>query len=209
MQRTVTVDSQGQCGEVEILRKYLPEGPITYIDIGAGDPDSCSNTWAFYQQGGSGLLIEPLPTFWYRLLRLRPRDRLLPIAASNTKGVARLRACGPCSSMRPDWSIHEHANLLVETDTIENILLDYPTIRDNCQLCSIDVEGHEKQVLEGINWDTFHPGVIIVECMTFDESGPGTNLSAEWEPILIQNGYRRVAETAMNYIYTNIPAEEQ
>lgn len=197
----------GEHGELDAARKLLPnytgaEG-YTYVDVGAGDPIDCSNTWGLYQTGWRGVLIEPLPSFWYRLLRLRPQDTLLPIAVLNYKGYGRLRACGPCSSMRPDWAIAEHAETIVEVDTLANILNEYPNIRDNCQLCSIDVEGVEKQVLEGIDWNTFKPIVFIVEYRRFVPEGQKSeDLSHEWEPILTANGYVRCAGRGSNYLYT-------
>lgn len=214
MTRTVKPNGVGlgQLGEMNLIRPLLPPDPATYVDIGAGDPESCSNTWGLYQDGWHGLLIEPLPTFWYGLLRHRPRDRTLPIAVGNYTGPGRLRACGPCSSMRPDWAIQEQAELLVEVDTLANILADYPEIRDRCQLCSIDVEGMERQVLEGIDWDTFRPTVFVVEYLSFVPAGldeKGVDLSHEWEPLLLAQGYRRAGKTPLNYIYTNAPTAEE
>ena len=49
-----------QCEEDEILREFLPGGG-TYVDIGAGEPVQCSNTWAFYERGWRGLLVEEFP----------------------------------------------------------------------------------------------------------------------------------------------------
>lgn len=210
MQRTALLDGNymaGEAGEVALMRPHLPPGPATYVDVGAAEPESCSNTWPFYSEGWHGLLIEPLPTYWYRLLRLRPRDRLLPIAVSNEKGFAQLRACESCSSIRPDWNIREHAQLIVETDTLANILADYPEIRDQCQLCSIDVEGWERQVLQGIDWKTFRPAVFVIEYRQFHPAKLGADLSGDWELILDREGYRRVAETRLNYIYTNTESE--
>lgn len=207
MQRTTPLlgSGDGQCNEVEKIRPLLPGNlqDATYVDVGAADPVECSNTYAFYEEGWRGLLVEPVPTFWYNLLRCRPRDHLMPIAASNCTGVGRLRLCGPCSSLRPDWDIATHAECLVHVDTLANILADHADIRDRCQLCSIDVEGHERQVLEGIDWATFHPAVFVIEYRRFAENDPGNaeDLSGEWEPLLQQQGYTRAAETPMNYIY--------
>ena len=203
IERTVPTGlvAEGQCNEFSILRKLLPENEGVYIDIGAGDPESCSNTWAFYQAGWHGLLIEPYPGFWFKLMRLRPRDHLSPFACSNVDGFARMRVCGTCNSLRPDWNIDEQSTILVETAKLSTILLAYPELRDNCKLCSIDVEGLESEVLEGVDWETFHPEVFCVEYLRFNPSGPKENLSVEWEHILLNYGYVRHAQTALNYIY--------
>jgi FkbM family methyltransferase len=207
MRRTVVPSGglEGECGEVPIIREHLPPGVATYVDVGAGPAVSCSNTWAFYQEGWDGLLIEPLPTFWYDLLRLRPRDRLCPIGVTNAKGFRRLRAADGASSMNPTWPIAEHAERIVETDTLANILDTYPAIRDSCELCSIDVEGLEREVLEGIDWSTFHPAVFVVEYRKFAEGELGEDMSGQWEHLLLAQGYSRVGETRLNYIYAKVP----
>jgi FkbM family methyltransferase len=197
------MDAHG--AEIAIIRQHLPKGPATYVDVGAGPAVSSSNTWAFYQEGWRGLLIEPLPTFWYDLLRLRPGDHVSPLAASNVKGIARLRAADGSSSIRPDWSIAEHAEILVETDTLASILQAYPEVRQACRLCSIDVEGLELEVLEGIDWNSFHPAVFVVEYRKFESDRLGVDLSSEWEPILLTHGYHRVGKTELNYIYAIKP----
>jgi len=197
------MSTEGQCSEVPLIRRLLGEGcpPATYVDVGAGDPESCSNTWAFYLDGWSGLLIEPMPFCWYRLLRMRPRDYLAPYAASNIDGFGRLRVCGASSSMRPDWGIQEQAEIMVETFTLRTILKNYPQILRTCRLCSIDVEGLERQVLEGIDWQTFHPDVFVIEFVKFDAERVGADISAEWEPLILAQNYRLVGQTPLNRIY--------
>lgn len=189
-----------QAGEDLILAELLPDNEGTYVDVGASHPIECSNTWQFYRQGWRGLLIEPLRDCWPAILRHRPGDQLWPQAASNYTGYGRLRMQGTVSSLRADWAIQEQAVAFCEVDTLANILERFPEIRDKCRLCSIDVEGEEKAVLEGIDFSTFRPEVFVVEWFVYGKQPPDDDLSGTWLPILESQGYRVVGKTALNCI---------
>ena len=188
-----------QTEEDEILAKLLPEPNGCYVDIGAADPVDNSNTWQFYKRGWRGLLVEPVPSFHIRILRQRWQDKLWPTAAGDYAGYAKMRICGQVSSLRNDWNMEERTDGLVEVMPTREILATFPEIRDKCDLCSVDVEGFEKAVLDGIDWNLFRPRVLCVEYVVHGVSGADS--SSEWEPILTRNGYNRVAQTCCNYIY--------
>jgi FkbM family methyltransferase len=190
-----------QAGEDAILAELLRGSQGTYVDVGASHPIECSNTWQFYRQSWRGLLIEPLRDPWPAILKHRPGDHLWPQAASNYTGYGRLRMHGTVSSLRADWAIQEQATALCEVDTLANILERFPAIRDNCRLCSIDVEGEEKAVLEGIDFSTFHPEVFVVEWLVYGKQPPDDDRSAAWRPILEGHGYKQVHKTGLNYIF--------
>ena len=40
---------------------------MSYLDIGANHPFSLSNTYKFYREGGSGILVEPDPILYKRI----------------------------------------------------------------------------------------------------------------------------------------------
>jgi hypothetical protein len=48
-----------QDGEDAIIAELCPEPTGVYVDVGAGDPVSCSNTFQLWRRGWRGLLIEP------------------------------------------------------------------------------------------------------------------------------------------------------
>ena len=181
--------------EDRILGDLFPEANGVYVDIGAADPVDNSNTWQFYKRGWRGLLVEPVPSFYPRILRQRPRDQLWPTAVGDYAGYSHMRICGQVSSLRNDWVMEERNEGIVEVMPTREILANFPDIRDNCSLCSIDVEGFEKAVLEGIDWNLFHPRVVCVEYVVHSDT------SSEWESILNRNGYNRWAKTGCNYIY--------
>ncbi len=192
----------GQYDEDKILAKMLPGEKGIYVDIGAHHPQECSNTWRFYQRGWRGLLIEPLRDCWDALLLERREDRLCPIAASNVDGFARLRLCRSVSSLRDDWKIDEEGSQPVRTATLKTILNLYQDYDwSKTRLCSIDVEGHEKEVLEGIDWNTFRPEVFVLEYRTYDSKEPGPDVSRNWAGILLGNGYELKHTNGINQIW--------
>ncbi len=195
-------------GEDAILRKLLPDDPVVYVDVGAAEPVQCSNTWQFYQAGGRGLLIEPLPEWWGPLLRHRPLDRLWPTAASDRQGGSRLRMCQAGSSLDPEWRIKELGTTAIETMRLKDILQVFPEIRDSCQFCDVDVEGHEREVLSGIDWGTFRPNVYCVEYPLYHPDHQGESTEDKWAHILLDNGYREVTRTPGNIIYVEEKLED-
>jgi FkbM family methyltransferase len=169
--------------------------------VGAGDPVSCSNTFQLWRRGWRGLLIEPRKDAVYDLCARRAGDFVYPVAASNEDGWNRLRIQGSVSSMQADWNIDEQTKSFCKVETMATILDKFPVIRDACQLCSIDVEGHERQVLNGIDWETFRPRVFVVEYVAYGVQTPQNDISAKWEPLLTAQGYKLHATTSLNKIY--------
>jgi len=199
---TPAVHEGSQFEEDAIIARLLPGDTGLYVDIGASHSSECSNTWRLYQKGWRGLLIEPLPDAWGELLLNRREDYLCPMAASNIGGFANLRLCRSVSTLRPDWNVGETETVPVRTATLKDILLMYPeTDWSQTRLCSIDVEGHEKEVLEGIDWETFHPEMFILEYRAYDAVDYGEDISAAWKGILKGNGYKLHFTNKLNQIW--------
>jgi len=203
------VTCEGSQYEEDTILASLLTGPGMYVDVGASHPQECSNTWRFYQRGWRGLLIDPLPETWYGLLRHRPEDHLFPVACSNTNGTATLRMYHSVSTLREDWPIPDDNELLdIETMRLSDILSLFPTIRDCARLLSVDVEGLERQVLEGNDWSTFRPEVVVCEYRMYDSESLGHDTSCEYSSILCDAGYHLLLQTDLNQIWT-LPRQTQ
>jgi FkbM family methyltransferase len=191
-----------QAGEWPILRALLPDDPVVYVDIGAGEPEECSNTIGFYQTGGYGLLIEPRPEVVRQLQLTRPRDIVVPLAAWDSSEKLVMRLCAGCSTVRSDWPIPRTEGLKeIPAEPTRDILDNAPTIRDTCQLCSIDVEGAEANVLRGIDWTTFRPSLFIIEYITWSDTNNSRDMSHEWESYLLDEGYQEIDRSWLNILY--------
>lgn len=204
LQRTIPPDiPEGSQDEEDRMIAELLDGDYsgTYIDIGAGEAVSCSNTWQLYRHDMRGLLIEPLKDNVYNLLLRRPGDAVYPAAASDGNGWAIMYLLRSLSSLRADWNIEEQARAFVWRERTAEILARYPEIRDACSVMSIDVEGHEEAVLNGIDWDGHVPRIMIVE----DSRPDGSPTHHVWEGLLTMHGYELHAKTKTNRIYVNDP----
>jgi hypothetical protein len=202
-----------QHNEDQLLAELLP-GDGTYVDFGAGEPEECSNTWAFYQRGWRGLLVEPCRLFHDALLHQRPGDFIYNSAVRSYTGQTVLRLRGTVTSVLEDWlDVGEQLPThWVPCETAADILAKFPQVRDACRLCSIDVEGVEKEVLESIDWTTFRPDVFCIEYRKYDPVKLGEDISGEWTPLLEKQGYREVARTSLNLIFQDealIPEEPE
>jgi hypothetical protein len=62
----------------------------------------------------------------------------------------------------------------------------------------IDVEGAERDVLVGADWQQFRPKVVLVEAFAPDTFEPAWD---DWEPILTANGYHYVFTDDLNRYY--------
>jgi hypothetical protein len=72
--------------DVMIARLFPHEYRGFYIDVGAADPENLSVTCHFYNQGWSGVNVEPVTKFYDRLQQMRPRDITLKVAIGDTPG---------------------------------------------------------------------------------------------------------------------------
>lgn len=199
------VTHRGPDPELQAKLDQLLPGEGLYLDIGANDPIQLSNTWPLYQRGWRGLLVEPDPSCWFRLLRERPRDWLWPTAFSDAEGKAVMRcSMSGVSSLQNDWACPPDARAeIVELKIGRNVLNEFYEIRDKARLCSIDVEGHEANVILGLDLTRFRPEVFVVENLRYDPDRPKTATWPQWQPYLEQADYELVFETAdeMNRVY--------
>lgn len=173
-----------------------------YIDIGASHPRENSNTWALYRCGWRGMLIEPMSEYVYQLARVRTGDVVVPVAVSDYCGMIPIYPFRQLTSVDPNWSGNQTEPAVVECLTMKAILdiADYCHFRE-ATFCSIDVEGHERQVLSEIPWDIFRPKVLCIEYRQYSPDVLGADLTNTWEDIVLAQGYVLEGSTTMNKIY--------
>ena len=193
--------SYSQDMEDIIIRSILPdvkEG--RYIDIGANDPEVYSVTKAFYEMGWKGINIEPLPDKFKLLQEKRPLDINLNIGIGSKHDRKKLYVNGMGSSF-DDFTIsyahmEQSETIDVEIFTLAEIIdeyVDFPV-----DFCKIDVEGFEKEVLLGVDWEKFRPTLFIMESTIAGTDIPNYE---NWEYILLQNGYTLKTTHGINRYY--------
>jgi FkbM family methyltransferase len=185
----------------EFLEFLTPRAPGFFVDVGANHPSWGSQTWHLEQRGWRGILVEPLPEHADRLRQTRTAkvfavacsspenaDRMLPFyAADALSGLDR-------KQMAP-WAEPEVINVPVRT---LDSLLEEARAPQPLDFLSIDVEGHEVEVLRGFDFARWAPRLILLEDHV-------ANLNRH--RFMTANGYRLVRRTELNgwYVPHNAP----
>jgi FkbM family methyltransferase len=138
-----------------------------YVEVGANDPRERSQTWHLEQQGWTGVLIEPQPDL-AAMLRAERKAMVFAVACSSPANAGRelpLHVAGPLSSldrrsMAPGATPEKVIRVPVRT--LDSILEEAgsPAAFD---FLSIDVEGHEIEVLQGFDFARWRPRLIMIE----------------------------------------------
>lgn len=170
-----------------------------YVDVGANSPDIYSVTKLFYENGWSGINIEPLPDVFNELCAKRERDINLNVGIGNAPGIMTLHIDNMCSTLSDavvaDNHIENNPTLQVEVRTLADVLNEVKP--EQIHFVKIDVEGFEKQVLEGMDWN-YRPWAFCIE-----STKPNTVIPCyeEWEYILLEHGYILKEEHGINRFY--------
>jgi FkbM family methyltransferase len=139
-----------------------------YVEVGANHPTEGSQTWHLEQIGWSGVLVEPQPDLAAFLVTERKTAKVFPVACTspeNAGQVMSLHVDGARSGLdRERMAPGSKAEdvIAVQTKTLDSILgeAEAPAPID---LLSIDVEGHEIEVLSGFNFQRWQPLLILIE----------------------------------------------
>jgi len=202
------VSYAGSAEDVMLRRFFGDQATGFYIDIGAHDPLIGSVTQHFFLSGWRGINIEPLPAFFQRLVAARPNDINLNVAVSENSGTLDLivdHTEPGLSTMTQDLA-DEYARAGHRLERIE-----VPTrplgdiVREHCagrtvDFLKIDVEGHELEILRGIDLSVWRPRVILIEAGYKPEA---------WAPMIVSAGYILAGSDLWNRYYVRTEDAER
>jgi FkbM family methyltransferase len=191
----------------DVLLHRLFEGCAegAYIDVGACHPVFHSVTKLFYDRGWHGINIEPLPSLADLLAQDRQRDVNLRMGLSNREGTSKFFECP--ASVELSTLCEEQAEVLRRSgfEIVEHSI-PVTTLARVCErhtsgeihFLKIDVENHEREVLEGADWGRYRPRVVLVEA-----TRPQTNIPSyeHWEPLLLAADYLFAFFDGLNRYY--------
>jgi FkbM family methyltransferase len=182
----------------------VPQG--FYVDVGAYHPAIDSNTYAMYLRGWRGVAIEPAPAMASLWAGRRPDDVLIQAAAGTASGHTTFFTIGDIqqySTTTPQTAeLHRSGGAQVKATMVPQVSLNDVLARHrpsgDIHCVSIDVEGGERAVLEGLDLRRYRPWVILLESV---EPGRPVPNHAAWEPLLLDHGYEFAYFDEVNRFY--------
>lgn len=153
----------------DIYEKYLPDIGF-FVEVGAYDGITHSNTLGLIKAGWSGIMIEPVKSHFAQLkenMKNYPKIECLNVAISNETGNRMISVRGEWSTINTKFN--KVINSLGFAPEIEGVemakVVPLHMIMDNyynVDLLIIDTEGSELEVLESMRYSKL-PGMIIIE----------------------------------------------
>ena len=189
-----------------------------FIEVGAWNGISLSNTYFLEQMGWTGILVEPLRERFEDCVRNRPRSRVVHAACTapnqgNTINFTRVVGNEMLSCIEPEPAHvqrcrnegRQFEEIEVPAVTLDRLIMRerngpwqgrgpfIPKVGWQIDVVSIDVEGGELDVLKGFNLDRFRPQVLLIECNL-----PSGAAVAQY---LQGFGYKRIHRQVINDFY--------
>jgi hypothetical protein len=196
-----------------ILRQFQNNYKGTYLDIGCFHPTRHNNTYKMHKLGWSGMNIDLNPLTIELFDYARPKDINLNIGISNKETIKKLYFIDELNTQNtldPNQLLFlkNHHNIRNE-DIVEkeinvkpiNLILDDYGF-NNIDFMNLDVEGHELEIIESLN---FNKNKIKYLCIEMIKHNSEAELRSEKiNQILKSNKYSLIKEIGFNYIYKNL-----
>lgn len=154
--------------DISIVRLFDKSHRGFFVDVGCFHPKKYSNTWLLYKRGWRGINIDidPIKIDGFNLVR--PHDVNIACAVSNTEGEISYYSSGFYSLTITLDEAHARgkAGYVKRTTQCAKLthLIDGTRFKDReIDLLSVDVEGHDLEVLRSLDFGRYHPRLIAVE----------------------------------------------
>lgn len=186
-----------------------------FVEVGAFDGISYSNTWGLAERGWEGLLVEPIPELAEKCRKnhgIHPHVSIIQTAIGSHHGVVSLVVGGELTTANhaqaseyrdTAWARQSVTDTSIEVPmTTLDALLDERKVPAEFDLLVVDVEGYESAVFEGFTLSRWLPKMLIVELA---DTHPDLSLMASADARLsakIQaDGYQIVYKDAINTVF--------
>jgi FkbM family methyltransferase len=184
--------------EKELVWKFFGQRRAgVFVEVGANDPVAGSQTWLLEQNGWQGVLVEPQSAHYEKLRQRRKNSQVFQVACSGPEmeGEMDLLLADADGSSTLQKQRDTHGTNFIGTERVKVTTLDKVLQTagiDKIDFLSLDVEGHEIEVMRGLNFDKFKPSLILIEDGVRDLSK---------HHFLKARGYKLVKRTSINNWY--------
>lgn len=183
--------------------KHVDKG--FYIDVGANHPQHDSVTKHFYDNGWTGINIEPIQDWYQQLKAEREKDTNLQIAVADSDTeitIYDFPGTGLSTLDQATAERHEQElgiqmqQIQVQQRTLNAVCAEY--CHGEIHFLKVDVEGAEKLVLSGLDLQQFRPWILVIES-TLPNSQHDEH--EKWESLITSKDYEFVYFDGLNRFY--------
>lgn len=179
-----------QLGQDDWVLNNIKKG--FFVEIGAHDGLTFSNTVKLEENGWTGLCVEPQPEM-LRQLRLNRKCDISSLAVHGVSGEKVRFQCSDLYGGMVDYLSHEDRhNFPGPIVEVETITLDDLLTAHNCpkeiDYCSIDTEGNEMEILNVFPFDKWDVKMWTIEHN--DHTRGNTKRSDELTALFKQHGFK-------------------
>jgi len=153
--------------EMRLIAAFFGNRKGYFVEVGANEPRERSQTWHLEQAGWTGVLIEPQPELAAKL-RAQRSAQVFAVACSAPADAGKtlpLHVAGPLSALDRDRmapGASPETVIAVPVRTLDSVLAEAGS-PPGFDFLSIDVEGHEIEVLRGFDIERWRPRLILLE----------------------------------------------
>jgi FkbM family methyltransferase len=192
--------------DIHLLRVFGEQPSGFYIDVGAGHPVYDNVSFAFYLRGWSGITVEPNPWLAQLSEAVRPRDTRIQSLVGEKPGEATYYLVEDFHGLSTTVEGHARAAQSEYGKSSRAMTMPVTTLRALCtqhapptiDFLKIDVEGAEREVLLGGDWQRFRPKVVVLEALAPVTMKPAWQT---WESVLLGRDYRFAYFDSLNRYY--------
>jgi FkbM family methyltransferase len=173
-----------QFGEDMAVQRWLKKIQVAsqvYVDAGCFHPIHCSNTLLLYKSNWRGVNVDMDEKKIALFRKFRPLDFNVAAAVSSSEQQAHGLYYGDGLtdriSTQADLDLNGKSVLgeapvetrAITTRTLNGILADAPWPIPQIGYLNVDCEGHDLEVIKGLDLDRYRPAIITVEAFESDE----------------------------------------
>lgn len=168
-----------QNSEEKFILEHFSNHIGTFLDVGANDGKTLSNSLALVELGWAGTLVECAPSAFERLYTLHgtnPKLTLLSYALGKENGILTLNESGELlgsgdvalvSSFKEE-EVRRWNSLNMPFKQVEVPVVDFKTLQDHSpykkyDFITIDIEGWEVEVIDQFDLDALETKLVCLE----------------------------------------------